>query len=71
MSGDESTDVRLEKIEVLLSHLQHDVDKLNDALISQQAEIGGLKHSLAKLESAVDQIPQPPRSPLDERPPHY
>ena len=71
MSADRPTDERLATIETLLSHLQHDVDKLNEALISQQTEINGLSRSLHKLESAVDQIPQPPENPLDERPPHY
>ncbi|MGD9855731.1 MAG: SlyX family protein [Planctomycetaceae bacterium] len=71
MSADEPTETRLENIEVLLSHLQHDIDKLNDALISQQAEIVDLKRSLLKLESTVDQFPPPLQDPLDERPPHY
>lgn len=71
MSADPSTAARLEQIEILLSHLQHDIDRLNEALISQQTEIVELKRSLLKLEAAVDQIPHTPHDPLDERPPHY
>ena len=71
MDAERPTEERLESIETLLSHLQHDVDKLNEALFSQQAEISELKMQLSKLESTVDQIPQPPENPLDERPPHY
>ncbi len=71
MSADRATDERLDTIETLLSHLQHDVDKLNEALISRQTEISELNRQLTKLTSAVDQIPQPPDNPLDERPPHY
>ena len=71
MSADRPTGERLATIETLLSHLQHDMDTLNEALISQQAEIDGLNQLLGKLKSTVDQIPQPPENPLDERPPHY
>ena len=65
------TEDRLATIEMLLSHLQHDIDKLNEAFMTQDAEIDELKRSLARLEAAVVQIPQPPDDPLDERPPHY
>ncbi|MBX3438165.1 MAG: SlyX family protein [Planctomycetaceae bacterium] len=71
MNSGASTEERLATIEVLLSHLQHDVDKLNDALISQQGTIDELRRSLVKLESQVDQMPFPAQDPLDERPPHY
>jgi SlyX protein len=62
---------RLTQVEVLLSHLQHDVDKLNEVLIEQQAQIDVLKQLVRKVESVVDQIPEPPLDPEQERPPHY
>ncbi len=62
---------RLANIEILLSHLQHDVDKLNEALIAQQAEIREVRRSLQRVESEVDLMGQAPSDPLDEKPPHY
>ena len=71
MTADESTQDRLTAIEMLLSHLQHDIDKLNEALIFQQSEIDGLRRSLARIEAAVDELPLPPTDPTHDRPPHY
>ena len=70
--SDHSTDNdRLAKVEMLLSHLQHDIDKLNEALISQQAQIDGIQRSISRVESEVEQLAVPPSNPLDEKPPHY
>lgn len=62
---------RLTQVETLLSHLQHDVDKLNDALIGQQSQIDDLKQLISKVQSLVDNLPDEPREPAEERPPHY
>jgi len=62
---------RLVQVESLLSHLQHDVDKLNGALIEQQQQIEDLRKLISKLEADVEQIPDTPRDPREERPPHY
>lgn len=62
---------RLVQVESLLSHLQHDVDKLNEALIEQQQQIEDLRKLVSKVESDVQQIPDSPRDPREERPPHY
>lgn len=62
---------RLTQVEVLLSHLQHDVDKLNAVLIEQQAQIDQLLQRVLKAESLVDQTPEVPRDLAAERPPHY
>jgi uncharacterized coiled-coil protein SlyX len=64
-------DERLTKLELLLSHLQYDVDKLNEVLISQQAQIDALRQSLAKVESVMEHLPESPRDLEQERPPHY
>lgn len=71
MSGSPPSDDRLTKVETLLSHLQHDVDKLNEALILQQAEMKELRTSISRVKSEVDQLGFPPANPIDERPPHY
>lgn len=62
---------RLAQIEMLLSHLQHDIDKLNEALISQQTQIDEINTSISRVESEVEQLAVPPSNPLDEKPPHY
>lgn len=64
-------DDRLTKLELLLSHLQYDVDKLNDALISQQSQIDELHQRLAKMQSVIEHLPESPRDLEQERPPHY
>jgi uncharacterized coiled-coil protein SlyX len=58
-------------MEMLLSHLQHDIDKLSEAVAAKQAEIAILRAGLANLCGALEQEPEPPRDPEAERPPHY
>ncbi|MCA9028488.1 MAG: SlyX family protein [Planctomycetaceae bacterium] len=71
MSASPSDEDRLAKIEILLSHLQQDIDKLNEALIGQQKETMALRTLISRVESEVDQLAFPPANPLDEKPPHY
>jgi uncharacterized coiled-coil protein SlyX len=71
MTADESTPDRLTAIEMLLSHLQHDIDKLHEALISQQSQIDGLRRLLARWEASLEELPLPPTDPAADRPPHY
>ena len=68
---DTSDPDRLTQVEMLLSHLQHDVDKLNEALIAQQSQIEDLEQKIVKLTSIVETLPEEPRDPAEERPPHY
>jgi uncharacterized coiled-coil protein SlyX len=64
-------DERLTKVELLLSHLQYDVDKLNEALITHQSQIDALRQLLTKIEAVVEHLPESPRDIEQERPPHY
>ena len=64
-------DERLTRLELLLSHLQYDVDKLNEALIGQQSQIDALRQMLSKMETLIEHLPEPPRDLEQERPPHY
>lgn len=66
-----SEDERLTRLESLLSHLQYDVDKLNDALVAQQSQIDELRRMMSKMESVIEHLPEAPRDPDQERPPHY
>ncbi|MCA9077310.1 MAG: SlyX family protein [Planctomycetaceae bacterium] len=71
MSDSPDDSERLATIEILLSHLQHDIDKLNEALISQQGQIDEIRASISRVESEVEQLAVPPSDPVDEKPPHY
>jgi uncharacterized coiled-coil protein SlyX len=64
-------DERLVKIELLLMQLQHDVDQLSKVLLDQQGEIDSLRRAMEQLASAVEDNVAEPRSPEEERPPHY
>lgn len=64
-------DNRLTRLELLLSHLQYDVDKLNEALIGQQSQIDALGQMLSKMETVIEHLPEPSRDLEQERPPHY
>ncbi len=71
MPASPSDNDRLANIEMLLSHLQHDVDKLSEALILQHSEMKNIRTSISKVESEVEQLGVPPSNPVDEKPPHY
>lgn len=64
---------RLVALELLVTHLQYDVEQMNVALREQQREIQSLHGLLARLERRVTQLQEPPeiRDPEAERPPHY
>jgi SlyX protein len=72
MSSPHDPAQRLVDLELLLTHLQHDVEQLNAVVIAQQQELERLQRSLGKLQDRFDQSAEPePRDPLQERPPHY
>lgn len=71
MSHEESHAERLVTIESLLMQLQHDVDQLSKVLLDQQAEIDAIRHNLNRIAAAADDNVAEPRTPEEERPPHY
>lgn len=71
MSDNGPHDERLVKIELLLMHLQHDVDQLSKVLLDQQGELDSLRRAMDQLASVVEHDNAEPRSPEEERPPHY
>lgn len=64
---------RLERIEMAIAHLQHDVDALNASLTAQFRRLGEFDERFQRLEHDLQQVAQPPerRDPASERPPHY
>jgi SlyX protein len=68
-----SADDRLTNVELLLTHLQHDLEQLSQVVYRQQAELDALRKELTLLDSRVVTLAEGPevRDPLDEKPPHY
>ena len=64
---------RLEHVESLLMHLQHEFDLLGQVVWRQQAEIDALKKELQRLNEQLVTQPDGPefRDPQAEQPPHY
>ena len=63
---------RQQAVEESLMHLQHDVAKLNGALVDQQRQLNRLQRVLEDVDDRLGQLDPPEkRDPLSERPPHY
>ena len=72
MDTPERVDQRLTELEIKASFSEDTLDRLNEVVVRQQAQIDALLRQLLALR---EQIPAdssgPPRSPRDELPPHY
>ena len=68
-----SAELRLEKIESALAHLQHDVDSLNASLLSQLRRLQEFENRFVRFEHEMQmfQQPQERQEPGTDRPPHY
>jgi SlyX protein len=64
---------RLIELELLVTHLQRDLESLNGALVDQQKQIDSLHRLIAGLNDRVKRLgdDEEPRDPVEERPPHY
>ena len=73
MSAPQSLEDRLVALELLATHLEHEYEALNAALLEQQKSIGELTRLLKRLDARMTRWiddEQPP-DPAEERPPHY
>ena len=64
---------RLEQVESLLTHLQHELDKMSGVLIAQTAELEALRRRCDKLQAGLDRLEDDPE-PSDlaaHVPPHW
>ena len=70
---DDSAHDRLTAIESVLTHLQHDVEQLHEALVGYRQDLDALRQDLAAIRGQVERIETGPevRDPKLERPPHY
>jgi SlyX protein len=74
MSAGDGIGARLDELEIKASLTEDALDRLNDVVIRQQAQIDSLLRALARLERERAGAPDDgaaPRSPRDEVPPHY
>jgi uncharacterized coiled-coil protein SlyX len=68
-----SVESRLEKIESVLAHLQHDIDSLNASLMNHFRRLHDYESRFGRIESELQSLNDPSERPdaNSERPPHY
>jgi uncharacterized coiled-coil protein SlyX len=68
-----SVESRLEKIESVLAHLQHDIDSLNASLMNHFRRLHDYESRFGRIESELLSLNEPSErpDPNAERPPHY
>lgn len=73
MPPTDTPDERLIALELVVTHLERDLNALNSVLLEQQTEIDTLKRLMTRLDDRVTRLAtdEEPRDPGDERPPHY
>lgn len=64
---------RVTQLELLVMHLQHDLEQLSSVVVEQNVELAKLKGALGKVEHRVLELAerQDSSSPADDKPPHY
>ena len=72
MNTPERIDARLTDLEIKASFSEDTLDRLNEVVVRQQAQIDALLRQLAALRDRLPEDSQVgPRSLRDELPPHY
>ena len=72
MDTPQRIDQRLTDLEIKASFSEDTLDRLNEVVVRQQAQIDALQRQLAALRERVpDDAQAGPRSLRDELPPHY
>jgi uncharacterized coiled-coil protein SlyX len=68
-----SVESRLEKIESVLAHQQHDIDSLNATLMNHFRRLHDYESRFGRIESELQSLNDPSERPdaNSERPPHY
>lgn len=64
---------RVTELELMFTHLQHDLQQMSEVIVQQQNEIAQLNESILELTNQVHSLEEPSevRDPEQERPPHY
>lgn len=63
-------EARLTELEIKASYAEDTIDRLNEVIVRQQAQIDALLREMAHLRREPADVPAP-RSLRDELPPHY
>jgi SlyX protein len=72
MEDSAQVEQRLTELEIKASFTEDLVDRLNEVIVRQQAQIDGLLREVAQLRREMPAADgAPPRSLRDELPPHY
>ena len=72
MDTPERIDARLTDLEIKASFSEDTLDRLNEVVVRQQAQIDALLRQLAALRDRLpEDVQAGPRSLRDELPPHY
>ena len=70
--AEDRTEARLTELEIKASYSEDLLDRLNEVVVRQQAQIDALQRALGALREQALQAPEPAfRSLRDELPPHY
>jgi len=64
-------DTRVMELEVRHMEQQDLVQKLNEALVSQQRELDDLRRAVGQLAKKLDVLPGQVDATVQEKPPHY
>lgn len=64
---------RLNQVESVLMHIQHEVEQLNAAIIKQNTTVDTLSKSMKSLDSRLGVLEEDDEGhdPYQEKPPHY
>lgn len=70
---EEALALRLERIESVLAHLQHDVDSLNSTILGYFSRLQELDSRFGRLEHELQALHEPSEGTdaVSDRPPHY
>ena len=73
MAATEDPHTRIVELEMLVTHLQHDVQTLNGVILDQQKQLDKFREVLSRLDDRVTRMGDPAEKfdPHLERPPHY
>jgi SlyX protein len=64
---------KINQLELMVAHLQHDYDKLNSVIIDLHKELREMNSRIEHLDGRVTTLAEGPefRNPEEEKPPHY
>ena len=68
------SEIRLEKLEFELAHLNRLYDQLNEVVTEQAMRLDSQSRTIRRLTDQLNDLkenPLPTSDPLDEKPPHY